>query len=470
MPSRNAAALQHHLQHRPLRVAFIHPDLGLGGAERLVVDAAAELAARGHVVDMYTSYYDPARCFDETRTGAFSVLVAGSWFPRHVLGRLHALCAVVRCSLAALYVAWRVYAGAAPPYDVVVVDQVAATVPVLKLLLSNSRVLFYCHFPDMLLTHRASLLKSIYRAPLDSLEQWATGSSDLVLVNSRFTAGVFAATFERLAARGVAPAVLYPAVIVPPEAALAEADGAWERELPADLVALARGGPTFLSINRCARTPGAWSHGQAAEWRLWPRDRARAGGPAAAASAAGACPFQGPGIWVVKHSQARGQPHDWCTHVFVPLGLRLNIGGEPAGMRPLPPCRHAPSVRCRFERKKGIGLALLALHELMQRRPGCNARLIIAGGCCGSCSCGRSGGPSFTAAAAMAGGVAAAAAAPAAAMAPPLWVAQAARMPGPRKVLQPRCLLAGRHPHPPLPHNGPRRGLLTSRWLRRAAG
>lgn len=37
---------------RPLAVAFIHPDLGLGGAERLVVDAALELSARGHAVSL----------------------------------------------------------------------------------------------------------------------------------------------------------------------------------------------------------------------------------------------------------------------------------------------------------------------------------------------------------------------------------------------------------------------------------
>ena len=30
-----------------LRVAFIHPDLGLGGAERLIVDAATELVKHG---------------------------------------------------------------------------------------------------------------------------------------------------------------------------------------------------------------------------------------------------------------------------------------------------------------------------------------------------------------------------------------------------------------------------------------
>ena len=37
---------------RPLAIAFIHPDLGLGGAERLVVDAALELSARGHAVSL----------------------------------------------------------------------------------------------------------------------------------------------------------------------------------------------------------------------------------------------------------------------------------------------------------------------------------------------------------------------------------------------------------------------------------
>ena len=32
------------------RVVFVHPDLGIGGAERLVVDAALALQQRGHKV------------------------------------------------------------------------------------------------------------------------------------------------------------------------------------------------------------------------------------------------------------------------------------------------------------------------------------------------------------------------------------------------------------------------------------
>jgi alpha-1,3/alpha-1,6-mannosyltransferase len=32
------------------QVVFLHPDLGIGGAERLVVDAALALQAKGHKV------------------------------------------------------------------------------------------------------------------------------------------------------------------------------------------------------------------------------------------------------------------------------------------------------------------------------------------------------------------------------------------------------------------------------------
>lgn len=40
----------------------------------------------------------------------------------------------------------------------------------------------------------------------------------------------------------------------------------------------------------------------------------------------------------------------------------------------------ATAAGVRFERKKGIDLALKALHELHQRKPGSNAMLVVAGG------------------------------------------------------------------------------------------
>lgn len=50
-------------------VVFFHPDLGIGGAERLVVDAAVGLQERGHRVVIFTSHCDPKHCFEEARDG-----------------------------------------------------------------------------------------------------------------------------------------------------------------------------------------------------------------------------------------------------------------------------------------------------------------------------------------------------------------------------------------------------------------
>ena len=113
-----------------------HPTPPSPGAERLIVDAATELAERGHdvrerrrggvrqagrglccsplpplplvpQVTIYTAHHDPARAFKETVGGPFAVRVAGAWFPRTLAGgRAVALCAYVRCVLAALRLAW----------------------------------------------------------------------------------------------------------------------------------------------------------------------------------------------------------------------------------------------------------------------------------------------------------------------------------------------------------------------------
>ncbi|KAJ2035723.1 Alpha-1,3-mannosyltransferase-like protein, partial [Coemansia sp. S2] len=82
---------------RPLNIAFIHPDLGIGGAERLVVDAAISLQKRGHRVVIYTMHHDLSHCFAETRDGTLDVRVGGNWLvPRSIGGRFHILCTILR--------------------------------------------------------------------------------------------------------------------------------------------------------------------------------------------------------------------------------------------------------------------------------------------------------------------------------------------------------------------------------------
>ena len=50
-------------------IVFVHPDLGIGGAERLVIDAAVGLQSLGHKVTVLTSYRDTNHCFEEARDG-----------------------------------------------------------------------------------------------------------------------------------------------------------------------------------------------------------------------------------------------------------------------------------------------------------------------------------------------------------------------------------------------------------------
>jgi alpha-1,3/alpha-1,6-mannosyltransferase len=59
---------------KPENIIFFHPDLGIGGAERLIIDAAVGLQNLGHKVTIFTSHRDPQHCFDEARDGTFPPL------------------------------------------------------------------------------------------------------------------------------------------------------------------------------------------------------------------------------------------------------------------------------------------------------------------------------------------------------------------------------------------------------------
>lgn len=60
---------------RSKRIVFFHPDLGIGGAERLIIDVAVGLQELGHKVTIFTSHCDPTHCFDEARDGTPCVAV-----------------------------------------------------------------------------------------------------------------------------------------------------------------------------------------------------------------------------------------------------------------------------------------------------------------------------------------------------------------------------------------------------------
>ena len=141
-----------------VKVAFIHPDLGIGGAERLVVDAAIALKNKGHDVSIITAHHDPNHCFEETRNGDLSVCCVGDWLPRRIFGKFCAFCATIRMIYACIYLT--LFSGICP--EIIICDQISNSLPILKSF-SSAKIIFYCHFPDQLLTDRKTAMKKLYR-------------------------------------------------------------------------------------------------------------------------------------------------------------------------------------------------------------------------------------------------------------------------------------------------------------------
>eukprot|EP01135_Chromosphaera_perkinsii_P006613 Nk52_evm15s554 gene=Nk52_evmTU15s554 len=232
-----------------MKIAFVHPDLGIGGAERLVVDAALALKAKGHQVEFYTSHHDPNHCFPETRDGQLKVNVYGDFLPRQILGRFYLLCAIIRM----IYVCTVLLYHHRHTYNVFFVDQLSAIIPLLSLFGGNkSKIFFYCHFPDQLLTNRNSILKKLYRWPLDWFEEWTTGLAHRVVVNSKFTGDVYCEQFKSLAVRE-RPLVVYPSLHTESIDALVEASSSLSSSKATRAILPPGAKTVFLSINRYER-------------------------------------------------------------------------------------------------------------------------------------------------------------------------------------------------------------------------
>ncbi|KID83579.1 mannosyltransferase [Metarhizium guizhouense ARSEF 977] len=223
-------------------IAFFHPDLGIGGAERLVVDAAVGLQTRGHKVVIFTNHCDPTHCFDECRDGTLDVRVRGnSIVPPSIFSRLTILCAILRHIHLLLTIHLTGELAALSP-RAFIVDQLSAGLPLMRFLAPDVPVLFYCHFPDLLLAQgRQSLVKRLYRVPFDRLEEWSMGFAHAVAVNSKFTRGIVGNTWPALQNK-VPINVVYPCV-----------DTHTTHETAPDEAKLAAGKKLILSINRFER-------------------------------------------------------------------------------------------------------------------------------------------------------------------------------------------------------------------------
>ncbi|KAJ5042602.1 mannosyltransferase [Bipolaris maydis] len=137
-------------------IVFFHPDLGIGGAERLVIDAAVGLqkprpqAKEPSIVRVYGNTIVPSAIW-----AACAILCA-------ILRQVHLIVHIALLS-------HELQHSPRPPSSL---TSSAQEFLCYGLLLSHPRIIFYCHFPDKLLAKKGGFLKALYRRPFDWLESW----------------------------------------------------------------------------------------------------------------------------------------------------------------------------------------------------------------------------------------------------------------------------------------------------------
>ncbi|MEQ1759693.1 MAG: glycosyltransferase [Vicinamibacterales bacterium] len=213
-----------------ISVGFLRPRMGIGGAERLVTDAAVCLKQRGRDVTLFVPDRMTVAQFPELAAHKIPFERAGQFMPSHIAGRMRAPLSIARTA----YAGWRMSHSARRP-DVIFSDVVPHAVPLVKRL-TGRPVLYYCNYPDLLLTPEGSRTSAgyrTYRKPLDRFEADGIAAADVVVTNSRFTSRVITATFPAIPPSKLQ--VLYPGVRVP--------DGVAPRTSTDDEI-------VFLSVNR----------------------------------------------------------------------------------------------------------------------------------------------------------------------------------------------------------------------------
>jgi alpha-1,3/alpha-1,6-mannosyltransferase len=58
-----------------MKIVILHLDLGIGGAEQLIVTIAKCIQELGHDIEIVTSHHDINHCFEETKPNGFFVFL-----------------------------------------------------------------------------------------------------------------------------------------------------------------------------------------------------------------------------------------------------------------------------------------------------------------------------------------------------------------------------------------------------------
>lgn len=238
-------------KERSLHIVFLHLDLGIGGAEQLIINLALA-SLPNNKVSIFTTHCNQNHCFQEVSKDSDNpgplakyVHIVGQFLPLNILGKLTALCSTIRMIYLSIVAKWMF-----PDADVFVLDVLPTPIPFLTCgIRSVKSVIYYCHFPDKLLTRSSvngdivtrsnvpkkrfqDFIRGVYRSVMDRLEEWTMSYADLICVNSNFTKEevlrVFPGFGDKISTSSKYLRVLYPAIDL---SKFIEPDFDWKRTL-----------------------------------------------------------------------------------------------------------------------------------------------------------------------------------------------------------------------------------------------
>ncbi|VDK47837.1 unnamed protein product [Anisakis simplex] len=153
-------------------VIIVHPEQWNGGSDRCTIAMIKHFVGAGHRVVWYTTRIDEYwqnENFNGVEIRDMNMdLHPGDWFSQNVA------------------IGWQlIYSDLNP--DLVVIDHSASCVPMIKWRFPNVKILFYCHFPQQLVTPSRLFLYRWYSKLIGIIEETMFKNVDIIMVNSHFT-------------------------------------------------------------------------------------------------------------------------------------------------------------------------------------------------------------------------------------------------------------------------------------------
>ncbi|CAI9668241.1 Alpha-1,3/1,6-mannosyltransferase ALG2 [Caenorhabditis elegans] len=189
----SSSTLNNNITTKKMHVVIVHPEQWNGGSDRCTVALIRHFVSQGHRVTWLTTMIDEYwknHTFDGVEIREVGLkLHPGDWWSQNVALGWH-----------------MVFSNLNP--DVAIIDHSASCVPMIKWRFPQCKILFYCHFPQQLVTPSRFFLYRWYAKLIGIVEEELFGHIDQIFVNSNFTATQFCKVMPNIEKNKVR--VVYP--------------------------------------------------------------------------------------------------------------------------------------------------------------------------------------------------------------------------------------------------------------------